>query len=1566
MNLRSRFLPVLLLAGLSSPASATHSGERIQAFDRLSVEQGLSQSTVQAILQDRDGLMWFGTMDGLNRYDGYNFVVYRHDPERPTTTLSDNDVRMLFQDSDGAIWVATAGGGLCRYEKSTGTFEQFIHDPSDPGALSGGNVTAMFEDSRNSLWVGTEQGLNRYNTTTSTFTHFRYVDRAGARAAGSAVNCIYEDHEGSVWFGTDSGLKKYDFAQGAFGSYDASGPSGVRLGGQKITALVGNDAGLIWVGTDNGLFLLNTRARVLRRFTETESGVSRISGNAITFLRREGADGLWVGSKGGLDRYDPKINGFIRYANRADLQHGDAWTGFTAMLHDGSGTVWLIASDKTLFSLDRRTGIFSSYGGGSSHGHRVPLNRMTCLSEDRGGTVWFGTAGGGLAKLSRAKLKFGLLGNRTRDTNDLENFSVTALDPGPGGTIWIGTAENGIARYDSATDQLSWYRKVGGAPAGLSDNSITALEAGAGGRVWIGTETGALHRLDPATGRMTRLTLPADDSVPHTANRINALHTDKSGGLWIGAASGVFRYDPGTSGFTTPDIARRADSAGDEFSVTAFFEDYTGTLWMGTSTGTIVRYDPTTRWTESLVIGDGDGVRRRHAGVTAILGDRPDRVWIGTSGSGLYRFNPVTKTIMAASSGDRVRITRVNGLVADGRGGLWLSTNAGLSRFDPEQSTTRHYDASDGLQSSEFNRGAYCRLSGGELLFGGVGGVNRFHPDSVRDNETVPSIVVTSVRKFDREVPIGGSDGRVPMIELSHKENFITFEFASTDYTAPERNQYAYMMEGFDAEWVDAGPRHLASYTNLDPGVYTFRVKGSNSDGVWNDAGSSVIVSIMPPFWKTSWFQLIVALVVLSAVYYTYRFKVRAIQTQKKTLEALVGERTRELWDITKELRSARDQLELRVGERTAELRSANETLRSEIIEKIETQDELRRLKEFHENLVHTMTEGVCVVDLNGKLTYVNPAAAALLAYEPGELVGRHWSILVPSGSREMVLAADERRKHGVADHYELQMLRKDGSRVEVFVGGSPIFTGGELSGTIAVFTDITGLKTAEHRITEQAALIDKARDVIIVTDVGGTITYWNRSAELTYKWRADEAVGKNVHRLLQDKADHTSTDAARVILEKGEWSGELHHLTRDKKTVIMQSRWTLVSDPQGFPRSIMMINSDVTEKVKLEKQFLRAQRMESLGTLASGIAHDLNNVLAPIIMALQILRNRRTDEREKTLLTTMELSAKRGSDIVKQVLMFARGAEGRHEELQLKHVIREMESIVRETFPKSIECRTDVPKDLFPVSGDPTQLHQVLLNLCVNARDAMMPQGGTLSIAAENVELDNYELQLQPDKRSGPHVVVSVTDTGCGMSQDTMMKIFEPFFTTKGVGKGTGLGLSTVNGIIKGHGGFINVYSEPEVGSTFRVYLPAVAQGASVRGPDESPSLPAGKGETILLVDDEPAIRQIAKGTLETYGYRVLTAADGEEAEDVYRRNMDDIALVITDMMMPVRDGRETIRVLRSINPGLKIVVTSGLIGNEHDDAGWQKQTQAFIAKPFTAEKLLVTLKEVLRLQRN
>ncbi len=1549
-----------LFAALLTCTHPAVAGEGHFLFDRLGIEDGLSQSNVRAVLQDREGYMWFGTMDGLTRYDGDRMVVYRHNPDDPDNTIADNEITNLFEDRDGGIWVATAGGGLNLIDKKTGRISSYWYDPGDPESFGGGEITVMYQDSRGSFWVGTRTGLNRFNAATRSFTRFRYVDGGDV----NVINCIREGPDGSVWFGTDAGLKKYDPHAGSFVSYDAAVSRASRIGRKMITSIAVDMRERLWVGTPMGVYVIDEPAGRVRHYDRSGTNSSSLSGDRVFFIEADPDERMWISTSGGLDLFDLKSDRFRHFGLPRDVSDDSTAGHYLGFLADFDGLVWLRTGKGKLYAFDPERETFTPHRYNFRDPHSVGGNHITCMSQDRSGTLWFGTEEGGVSKLSKSKIKFETLNAGADGAHGLSNMSVRALIGDRSDNIWVGTAENGVAKIDGKSGAIVWNRRGQGKPGSISDDRIVAMTIDANGAVWAATAAHTLGRFSPSGREFSEYRYAGGTAAGAGTAAILALHGDRSGYVWIGTSSGVSRYSTATGATENFDLDEGLGLVDSGVAITTFYEDSTGVMWMGTSTGHLVRLDVASKWAEGYIIKPRQ-LARKYSSITSIAGYGRGTLLVGTAASGLYEFDIASQTFGNVEGSGPELTHRINTILPDGRGQVWISTNYGVTRHDLSSHTSRNFDFTDGLQGNGFNVGAGAVLGDGSVLFGGMNGVSVMRPSTFRENTSVPLLTLTSFRKFNREVVVSERQGGTPFIELAYDDNFFTLEFAAMDFTTPESNQYAYFLEGVDQGWIYSGNRHVVSYTHIDPGTYVFRFKGSNNDGVWNEEGSSIIISIMPPFWNTSWFQLIGAVSVILSVYYSYRFKVRSIKTQKETLETVVRNRTKELWEITRELRSARDQLEFRVSERTVELRNANELLRSEITERIETQDELQRLKDFHENLVDTMTEGVSVVDSGGTLTYVNPAAARLLGYTQEELLGKHWSMLVPSNMRGHVQAADERRKAGLSDHYELQMLRKDGSRVHVFVGGGPIITDGILQGTIAVFTDITGLKTAESRIKEQAALIDKARDVIVVTDVGGNITYWNRSAETVYGWKSEEVLGKNVHNLLQGKTDSTSADAARVILEQGQWSGELAHLSREGKTVTMQSRWSLVNDVEGFPKSIMMINTDITEKVKLEKQFLRAQRMEGLGTLASGIAHDLNNVLAPIIMAIQVLRSRRTDEQEKTLLTTMELSAKRGADIVKQVLMFARGAEGKHEELQLKHLVREMETIVRETFPKSIECVADVPRDLWPISGDPTQLHQVLLNLCVNARDAM-PGGGKLTITAENVGLENFELQLHPEKLTGQYIVLSVTDTGHGMTQDTMMKIFEPFFTTKGVGKGTGLGLSTVNGIIKGHGGVTQVYSEPGRGTTFRIYFPAVVKGADGKKPDGAASLPVGRGETILLVDDEPAIRQITKGTLETYGYRVLTAGDGVEAEEVYRENMKDVVLVITDMMMPVRDGRETIRILRSINPSLKIVVTSGLISTEKEDDGWRKQTQGFIAKPFTAEVLLRTLDDVLELRKN
>ena len=500
----------------------------------------------------------------------------------------------------------------------------------------------------------------------------------------------------------------------------------------------------------------------------------------------------------------------------------------------------------------------------------------------------------------------------------------------------------------------------------------------------------------------------------------------------------------------------------------------------------------------------------------------------------------------------------------------------------------------------------------------------------------------------------------------------------------------------------------------------------------------------------------------------------------------------------------------------------------------------------------------------------------------------------------------------------------------------------------------------ADARIHEQASLINKARDAILACDLEHRITFWNDGCERIYGWSSNEALGCPIHQLIYKEKDQYEAAMAH-LLHEGEWSGELHQFTKKGSELIVEARWTLVRDEHDQPKSVLAIDTDVTEKKKLEIQFLRAQRMESIGTLAGGIAHDLNNVLAPILMSLEILQMKTSDQESLSLLHTLESCAQRGADLVRQVLSFARGVEGQRVPIDLPLLGHDIEKIITETFPKKIDFNLHLAPDLRTIVGDTTQLHQVLMNLCVNARDAM-PTGGQITLEMENAILDDVYARMNAEAKPGAYVLIKVTDTGTGISSEIQEKIFEPFFTTKPFGSGTGLGLSTTMAIIRSHGGFINLTSELGKGACFHAYFPATTDAVNA-GPVvfEKTRLPRGNGETILVVDDEESIRAVAQQTLERFGYKVLLAANGAEAISIYAQNQPRIAVVLTDMAMPVMDGPATIIALQSINPTVKIIGSSGLVSNQGVIKAVGAGITHFVPKPYTAEAMLKTLQEIL-----
>ncbi len=565
----------------------------------------------------------------------------------------------------------------------------------------------------------------------------------------------------------------------------------------------------------------------------------------------------------------------------------------------------------------------------------------------------------------------------------------------------------------------------------------------------------------------------------------------------------------------------------------------------------------------------------------------------------------------------------------------------------------------------------------------------------------------------------------------------------------------------------------------------------------------------------------------------------------------------------------------------------------------------------------------------------------------------------IPPYTQEAALQRIKRATEGEPQLFEWLAKDKRGRLFWVEVNLKRAVIGGQ-DRLLAIVRDISERKRAEERLREQAALLNYAQEAIIVRDLADRILFWNKSAERIYGWTAEEVIGTNIQARLYRELPPQLEEARKALLDKGEWIGELSQFTKDGQEMVVEAHWALVRDESGQPKSVLAINTDITERKKLEAQLRRAQRLESIGTLAGGIAHDLNNILSPVLMGIHLLQQKEPDEESQHWLETMRTNALRGSDLVKQVLTFARGAEGQRVKLSPKYVMKDLVLMLQDTLPKSIEVNYLVPNDLWPVMGDTTQLYQVLMNLCVNARDAM-PGGGRLTIKAENTRLDETYAWMRFGAEPGRFVLLTITDTGMGIPPEIMDKIFDPFFTTKEIGQGTGLGLSTVLGIVKSHGGLIDVSSKLGQGTTFKVYLPAVETEPLGEAEEKQSELPGGHGELILVIDDEKTILEITGGALEAHGYAVLTAGDGVEAVALCAEHQGRVQAVLIDMMMPLMDGPATIRALRRLDPQLKIVAASGAPGEEKKTEAANAGAQAFLSKPYTAEQLLQTLAEAL-----
>jgi ligand-binding sensor domain-containing protein/signal transduction histidine kinase len=839
---RVLLLGVLLLASLPHPAQAQSSSIR---FETLSVENGLSQSTVRAIFQDDKGFMWFGTDDGLNKYDGYTFTIYKHDPEN-NASLSDNTITAIYEDQQGDLWLGTASG-LDRFQPEQETFEHFFWTPSKYGSLHGTGVNAIVEDKHGSLWIGTtDGGLNRFNRESKTFTNFTHDPHNASSIASDSIQALFPDAKGGLWVGTYDGLDYLDAGQDRFTHYQNRPDDPKSLSDNRVLAVYQDRMGILWAGTEEGgLNSLMPNQNVFTRYRHREDNPYSLSSDLVNVIYEDQGGQLWVGGRTGLNKFERSSDYFTRYQ------------------HDPNNL------------------------------HSLSNDTVVSIYSDRSGVLWIGTFGGGISKYVQNNDRFRLYQHMGNIPNSLSNDVVYAIAEDREGVVWVGTMDGGLNRLDPESNTFTSFQNNPADPTSLGSNDVRAILEDRQQRLWVGTNGGGLNLFNRDTNRFTRFL--HDSSKPDSLadNRIMAIYQDRKGKLWVGTRSaGLDLFDPDTGSFTHYRYKGDDPSSLSGDFVRTITEDRSGQLWVGTYSGISVM-DPNRGRFHRYQADSNNPNSLSNNRVLSIRESSDGIVWIGTLLGGLNRFDPATNTFRHFTQKQGLPSDAVYGILPDRMGALWMSTSRGLSRFDPKIETFRNYDRSDGLQSYEFNAGAYFESSHGLMYFGGIRGFNAFDPARVADNPRVPQVVITAFKKFnqiDRKDLVGGEK-----ITLNYSDNFISFEFAALDYGAPEKNQYAYQLIGFDPGWINAGTRRYASYTNLHGGTYTFRVIGSNQDGVWNQEGASVEIVVVPPFWENGWFVGSVGLLLISAAIFGFRYRVVRIQTQNRNLEEQVRERTQEI-----------------------------------------------------------------------------------------------------------------------------------------------------------------------------------------------------------------------------------------------------------------------------------------------------------------------------------------------------------------------------------------------------------------------------------------------------------------------------------------------------------------------------------------------------------------------------------------------------------------------------------------------------------------------------------------------
>ena len=1566
-------------------------------FTHLTANEGLPGRLVLAIVQDRQGFMWFGTEDGLAKYDGYTFVVYRNDPDDPRS-ISNSSVNALYEDPEGYLWVGTVNG-LNRFDPATETFTQYLPAPDDPQSLSYPRVRAITLDSAGDLWVGTLGGLNRFDRETGQFEQFLHDPQNPASLSHDQVWAVYADSHGLLWVGTSGGLERFDPETGGFVHYRHNPADPRSLSHNVVTSIYEDREGVLWIGTEGGgLHHFDRETGAFTAFQHAPGNPRSLSSNIIRAILEDSAGDFWLATDGGLNHFDRVGGVFTAYRPEPGNPHSLSDVSLLTLCEDRAGALWIGTMASGVDRLDRHAAQFAHYLHNASDAAGLSGNVVNQIYADRQGYIWLALSEGGLNRFDPRAGRFTRYQHDPDDPTSLSLNQLVALYEDAGGALWVGTWGAGLAKLDRATGTFTHYRHHPDDPTSLSGNLILSIVGAEAGGLWIGTWGGGLSRFDPTTETFTRYQHDPHNPASLPDNRVTALYADAADGtLWVGLAGvGMARFDALTGNFT-----RYAYNAADPDSLSPgsaldIYRDTAGTLWVAMETG-LNKFDPQTeRFTHYT---ERDGLPGNY--ITFILED----------------------TVPAEQGGPY----------------LWIGTNNGLTRFNPRAGEFRAYDHHDGLQGLGFRRLARARSDTGTLYVGGDNGFNVFDPAALTDNPYVPPVVLTDFQLFNRPVPIGGDSPLQQHIRLTrdiildYDQSVFSLAFAALDYTAPQRNRYAYMMEGVDPDWVYVGSdRRFATYTNLRPGVYTFRVRAANNSGVWNEEGTRLSITIQPPWWQTWAFRLGLGLTLVGVVAGGVYARDRAIRQRNRELEAQVAARTRELraselllqetqqlarlggWALqlpTQQLtwtpevarifglppdyvpdleevlafyvpehqpliraaveRGAQEgipwDLELEIvtaqGERRWTRNIGNADMQADQIARLSgscqditvlKQAELavRESEQRFRLAFEYASAGMCLVDVDGHLLQVNQRLGEMFGYTRAEMVGLHVNDLTHPDYIQVSPTFIEKATSGATRHAQFEKLyyHRDGHLIWGQVVSALAYDEHEKPlYFISHVLDITERKLTETRLRESeerfAAVMNSIEAIIYVADMTThEVLFMNQYSRGLF----GAGEGQVCWQVFQAEKDGPCTFCTNPRLLDAEGAPVGIIAWEMQNTV--NGRWYHMQDQAirwTDGRLVRLeVATDITDIKETEQQVLAQQRqlatLEERERIGRELHDDLGQVMGYVNVqaqtALALLAAQQTFQAEAALTQLVQVAQSAQHDVREYILGIRHsGAIADSFADSFADMLRQYLHTLRQRY--GLRVTLTMP-DAWPAQLLAPDAEVQLLRIVQES----------LTNVARHADTDTAQLTLAWDAE---WVTAVVVDEGTGFVLDA------PHSTEPPTEPDTHFGLTIMRERAASVGGSLDVTTTPGAGTRVAARIPRRLNAPSAT--ETELDRDSARALRVLLVDDHPLFLEGLRNMLGARGVQVVGMAhDGRDALALARQLRP--AVILMDVNMPGCDGVTATRNILAELPDIKIVMLTVAADDDTLFAALKNGASGYLLKSLDSATLFELLSELMR----